>query len=154
MTTETISETLKSVARDLSKQPPRSPREKLGGYIIAARLLDKCRAHLNGTAGEYNFAHFMDNLFFDFTGIEAQTFKTFVASGASDEAVAQWIQEHSKQQDRLAIAKWNNQLLDATPKTMPDRFQLYMEDYIDQHVPKHRPVYHVFDIFDLEEGRL
>jgi len=154
MTTETISEKLKFLAKDLSKEPPRSPREKLAGYIIAARLLDKCRAHLNGTAGEYNFAHFMDNLFFEFTGINAQAFKAFVATGATDEEVAEWIREHSKQQDRLAVVQWNNQLLDATIKTLPDRFQLFAEDYIAQHVPKHRPVYHVFDIFDLEEGRL
>lgn len=154
MTTEILSEKLKALAKDLSQEPPRSPREKLGGYVIAARLLDKCRAHLNGTSGEYNFAHFMDNLFFDFTGIGAETFKAFVATGASDREVDQWIREHSKQQERLAVAKWNNQLLDATPKTMPERFQLFMEDYIAQYVPKHRPVYRVFDIFDLEEGRL
>jgi len=154
MTTATVSEKLQGLAKDLSQEPPRSPREKLGGYIIAARLLDKCRAHLNGTFGEYNFGHFMDNLFFDFTGIEADTFKTFVATGATDEEVAQWIQDHSKQKDPLAVAKWNNSILYTTPKEMPDRFQLFMEEYIEKYVPKHRPVYHVFDIFDLEEGRL
>jgi hypothetical protein len=154
MTIETISEKLRAQAKDLSLEPPRSPREKLGGYIIAARLLDKCRAHINGTFGQYNFGHFMDNLFFDFTGIEAEAFKAFVAAGATDEEVARWIQEHSKQQNRLATVKWNNNLLYTTPREMPERFQLFMEDYIAQNVPKHRPVYHVFDIFDLEEGRL
>ena len=141
-------------ALDLSKEPPRSPRETLGGYVIAARVLDKCRAHLNGTPGEYDFDCFMDNLFFDFTGIRAEDFKTFVATGASDEAVGEWIREHARQKEKVDIVKWNNRLRYSTPKDMPDRFQMFMEDYVAEHVPQHRPVYHVFDIFDLEEGRL
>ena len=38
------------LAKDLTKDFPRSPREVLyGGYVIAARKLDKCRATLAGT---------------------------------------------------------------------------------------------------------
>jgi hypothetical protein len=37
---------VKNLARDLSKDFPRSPRETLAGYVIAARTLDKCRAAL------------------------------------------------------------------------------------------------------------
>jgi hypothetical protein len=33
-------EKLETIARDLRKTPPRSPREKLGGFVIAARMLD------------------------------------------------------------------------------------------------------------------
>lgn len=151
MTTATTSEKLRTLAKDLLQEPPRSPREKLGGYIIAARLLDKCRAHLNDTFGEYTIGRFMDTLFLDFTSINLEAFKTFVATGATDDEVANWIQKQSKQKDRLAVTKWNNQLLYASPKEMPDHVQLYMEEYIEEHVPKHRPVYYVFD---LEEGRL
>jgi hypothetical protein len=32
-------EKLKALARDLRKGPPPSPREKLGGFVIAARSL-------------------------------------------------------------------------------------------------------------------
>ena len=96
----------------------------------------------------------MDNLFFGFTGIKGDDFKAFVATGASDEAVADWIQKTAKPREKLEIVKWNNQLRYASVKDMEDSVQLFMEDYIEQNVPKHRPVYHVFDIFDLEEGRL
>ena len=48
-------EKLQTLARDLRKTPPRSPREKLGGFVIAARMVDKARADLLGTNGEYNF---------------------------------------------------------------------------------------------------
>jgi len=37
---------VKLLARDLrdGKQFPRSPRTTLGGYVVAARAVDKCRA--------------------------------------------------------------------------------------------------------------
>ena len=70
---------------------PRSPRETLGHYVIAARTLDKCRAALAGTLGDYKFDCPLDNFFFDFAGLSAESFREFVASGADDEAVAAWI---------------------------------------------------------------
>ncbi|TLY29238.1 MAG: DUF5069 domain-containing protein, partial [Nitrospirae bacterium] len=41
-------EKVKLLARDLrnGKEFPRSPRETLGGYVLAARAVDKCRAVL------------------------------------------------------------------------------------------------------------
>lgn len=154
MVSSIISPKLKVLAKDLTQEPPRSPRETLAGYIILPRLLDKCRAHLNGTAGAYNFGRFMDHLFLDFAGIEAEQFKAFVATGASDEEVAVWVQQQACQKERLEIVKWNNQIRYATLKELPEFVQEFMEGYIEEHVPKHRPVYYVFDIFDLEEGRL
>jgi hypothetical protein len=35
---------LEVLAKDLSKDFPRSPRETLAGYVLAGRTLDKCRA--------------------------------------------------------------------------------------------------------------
>jgi len=32
---------LKQLARDLRKTPPHSPRDTLGGFVIAARMVDK-----------------------------------------------------------------------------------------------------------------
>lgn len=154
MTTLTVSEKLKTLALDLTKAYPRSPRETLGGYVIAARTLDRCRALLNDTLGEYKYNSGMDEQLFGFTGIDPEAFKSFVATGASDEEVAEWIQQHSTVKERLDIVKWNNQMRYRTPKETPDMFQEYFEDYIEKYVPKHRPVYHIFDIFDLEEGRL
>ena len=56
-TKETIMKTdldkVKHLAKDLRKGYPCSPREKLGGYVIAARCGDKCRAFLLGMNGEY-----------------------------------------------------------------------------------------------------
>jgi hypothetical protein len=46
------SEKLASLAKDLTKDYPRSPRELLGGYVLGMQTLDKCRAFLNDSIGE------------------------------------------------------------------------------------------------------
>jgi hypothetical protein len=149
-----MNDNLKRLAKDLSKEYPRSPRETLAGYVIAARMLDKCRAVLVGTAGEYHFDCPLDNQFLGFAGISAEQFKAFVATGASDEEVATWIVQHSKIKERPEIVAWNNKLRATRPCDMPIELQQFLEDYIPKVVPKNRPVYVWFDVYDLEEGRI
>jgi hypothetical protein len=154
MATLTVSDQLKTLAKDLGKDFPSSPRETLGGYVIGKRTLDKCRAHLNGTVGEYHFNCPLDQMFLGFTGIKAEAFEAFVATGASDEEVAEWVKEHAQQKDRLEVVKWNNEKRYATIKDLTDQVQLYMEDYIAENIPKGRVIYHWFDVYDIEEKRL
>lgn len=149
-----MNEKLKLLAKDLTKDFPRSPRETLAGYVIAARMLDKCRAVVAGTAGEYHFDCPLDNQFLRFTGINAEQFKAFVATGSSDEDVAAWIEQHSKIKERPEIIAWNNKLRATRPCDMPIELQQFLEGYIPKVVPKNRPVYVWFDVYDLEEGRI
>jgi hypothetical protein len=102
-----VNERVTALAPDLTKTSPRSPRAPLGNYkIIAARALDKCRAELAGSSGPYHFNCPLDRVFFRFSGIDAGQFKSFVATGASDQEVADWIAKESKVQDKTKIATW------------------------------------------------
>ena len=124
---------LESVARDLRKTPPRSPRETLGGFVIAARMLDKARADLLGTNGEYNFYPCgLGAFFWQFTGMDSTKFKEFVATGATDEEVDHWIRENATQKDPKAVIKWNNELRGMRLCDLPDQVQEYFETYIPQ----------------------
>jgi hypothetical protein len=147
-------EKLKLLAKDLTREYPRSPRETLAGYVIAARMLDKCRAVLAGTNGEYHFNCPLDRQFLDFTGLNADQFKDFVATGADDAAVADWITKHSKVQAEADRVVWNNQLRYTRPCDMPPELQVFLEGYIPKHVPRNRPVNVWFDVYDLEEQRI
>lgn len=147
-------EKLRLLAKDLTREYPRSPRETLGGYLLAARALDKCRAVLNGTQGDYHFDCPLDRQFFDFSGVDSNQFKDFVATGATDSEVAEWLQQHAQSRPRIEIIKWNNKLRDARLSELPDRLQEFMEDYIPRFVPKNRPVYCWLDVYDLEEERI
>jgi len=68
------------IDRDLSKQAPNSPRERIGGFAIASRTVDKCRASLAGTLGEYHYDCPLDNVLFSFKGINGEQFKAVVLS--------------------------------------------------------------------------
>ena len=147
-------ERLKLLAKDLTQGYPRSPRDTLAGYVIAARTLDKCRASLNGTLGEYKFDCTLDRRFFDFAGIDANQFRDFVGTGATDSEVADWIEQHAQPRTRVEIVKWNNRMRELRVSELPEANQEYLENYIHQFVPRNRPVYCWFDVYDLEEERV
>ena len=146
---------LLALAKDLTKEPPRSPREVLGGYVILARCLDKGRADLMGMNGEYNYWYCsLCSQLEEFTGVDHEAMKEFIATGASDEEVAEWFQKQSKIKDPMEIIRWNNKMRGMRLSEMSDDAQEYLEKYIRETLPPYPPVYVLFDIYDIEEGRL
>lgn len=139
---------------DLNTEFPRSPHDLLGGYVIAARTLDKCRAVIAGTQGEYHFACPLDNLFFDFTGLSSDQFKALIASGVDDEVVAEWIIANSQVKEKRDVIRWNNDLRDKRISEMPIELQEFLESYIPQFIPAGKRIYRWFDVYDIEEGRI
>lgn len=87
---------MEAVALDLTKRPPRSPRVRLGGYVLLSRLIDKGRSMLAGTQGEYKYNCPLDQRFFEFTGADAETFKQQLAAGKGDAELLRWIQANAK----------------------------------------------------------
>lgn len=145
---------MKTSAKDLTREYPRSPRETLGGYVHAARMLDKCRAAVAGSAGDYHYNCPLDRCLLDFTGIEADAFKTFVGTGVDDAAVAEWIRAQSKVKDDGEVIAWNNRMRDTRVSEMPLALQVFLEGYIPKFIPAGKIVRVWFDVYDLEEGRL
>jgi hypothetical protein len=58
-------EAVQKLARDLRKEEPRSPAEKLAGFEKAARCVDKRRATLVGQQGDFIYGCPMDRSFLD-----------------------------------------------------------------------------------------
>lgn len=141
-------------ALDLKSEFPRSPRALLAGYIIAARTLDKCRAVIAGTNGDYHFDCPLDNVFFGFTGISASQFKDFVATGADDDAVAKWIEEKATNRPRIEVIRWNNEWRYKRISELADPLQEFLEGYLPKFIPPGRRVAYWFDVYDIEEKRL
>jgi len=147
---------LADLALDLTREYPRSPRTLFAGYVIAGRMLDKCRAELNGTAGEYEYNIGIDRVFLEFAGLDAEEFKTFVATGATDEEVADWIQARAKIHSPADIAAWNFTLKCRRISELPPDRQAWVQDYLLKNVEpgiQERVIFN-FDLLDAEEGRL
>ncbi len=147
-------EKIKLLAKDLTREFPRSPRELLAGYVLAARCLDKCRAVLNNSQGEFHYNCPLDQIFLGFAEINAETFRDFVATGTTDSEVAEWINANAKKRARVEIIQWNNKQRDLRMSDLDPQIQEFMEDYIQKFIPRNRPVYHWFDVYDLEEQRI
>ena len=97
-----------SAAPNLTQRPPRSPRVRLGGYVILARILDKGRADIAGTAGEYRYDNPMDGAWFRFTGIAADALKAVLATGAGDGEMLKWIEENApNKRNPWEIHQWS-----------------------------------------------
>lgn len=92
---------------DLTQRPPRSPRVRLGGYTILPRILDKARAELAGTAGEYKYKNPNDWHFFRFTGVDPDALLAQVKTGAGDWDLLVWINENAPlKRTALEIKLW------------------------------------------------
>src|SRR5213078_1719917 len=85
-------------APNLTQRAPRSPRVRLGGFVVLPRILDKCRAVIAGKAGEYKFNCPLDQRFFTFVGVDAEAFKRQVKTGKGDGEILAWVLKTSKKE--------------------------------------------------------
>ena len=93
---------------DLTQRPPRSPRVRLGGYVILPRMLDKCRAEIHGKNGDFHYNCPLDQRFLEFAGIDAEALKAEVAKGLGDGEILNWITANaSNKHSEWEIAQWS-----------------------------------------------
>jgi len=83
-------------APDLTQRPPRSPRCRLGGYVLLPRMLDKGRATLAGNNGEYHYNCPLDQHFLNFAGINAKKLLAELKKGKGDGEILEWINKHAR----------------------------------------------------------
>jgi hypothetical protein len=96
-------------ALNLTQRPPRSPRVRLGGYTILPRLLDKARAAIAGTAGEYKYNNPNDGHFFRFTGLTPDALMEQVKTGAGDWDMLVWVNDNAAhKRSPLEISQWSD----------------------------------------------
>ena len=98
------------IARDLTKQAPHSPRERIAGFAIASRAVDKCRAGLAGTLGEYHYDCPLDNQLFSFKGINGEQFKAAVQASKNYEEVGAWLQANGTAKTPVEIKTWSDEM--------------------------------------------
>src|SRR5204862_1785806 len=96
----------KVIGKDLTKESPRSPRIRVGGYAILGRTLDKCRALVAGNIGEYHFDCPLDNMLFSFKSVKGDDFKAQSENGASEQETEEWRNRHGQQQRPDEIKRW------------------------------------------------
>lgn len=138
------------VARDLTKQPPRSPRVRLGGFAILPRILDKGRAVIAGKNGEYNYACPMDQQFLTFAGIDPAALKEQLVVGKGDGEILEWITANSKTKPtQWQIEAWSEFQEHRAPSDCESRE--FFQEVHNKIGPRREDVSTWFDILDLDD---
>jgi len=137
-------------ALDLTKQAPRSPRVRIGGFVILPRLLDKGRATIIRKNGEYIFDCPLDRRFLNFVGIQAASLKKQLATGKGDGEILTWITANAKfKRSELEIAQWSAWVEQRFPTDTETRE--YVNTAHKKYGPKREDIGTFFDLLDLDD---
>lgn len=135
-------------------QVPLSPRETVGGFCYLPRMLDKIRRHARGELRadfHANLGLGMDGRLCRFLHVDYEKLKTFVLTGASDEAALAWCRTHGRPLVEEDAVVWNGFVSkrgwrdEATPILEKHKAEAGLGDRADLAT--------FFDFFDADEGR-
>ena len=138
---------------DLTKNFPRSPRDKMAGVVMLPRTTDKARAFNAGTLGEYHYDCPLDEEVFNFLGIDQAEYAQ-KAQELSDSQLEQWIHNAFVSKKTSAeIDRFNAEFLADAPAPGSDSEQRFMKlrNKID---PSRTDIVTWVELLDLEEGRI
>jgi hypothetical protein len=116
------------IDRDLSKESPHSPRERVAGFAIASRTVDKCRASLAGHLGEYHYDCPLDNILFSFKGITGEQFKAAVKTARNYEEIGAWLQANGTARTPVEIKAWSDEVEAGNPMRNPEKRDYFVEN--------------------------
>jgi len=136
---------------DLTKQAPRSPYEKLGGIAFLPRTIDKMRAHIAGTAGEYVAKAGYSQQLYDLFGVTADEFEDIVQNNESDEQVLKVLLDR-RPLSKEEIEEWNHRSETRTPQDEAG-WTRHWKQLADAGFGDRKDVRTMFDRLDLDDGR-
>jgi Domain of unknown function (DUF5069) len=122
----------KITGKDLAKEPPRSPRVRVGGYAILGRTIDKCRAVVAGNIDEY-FDCPLDNVLFGFKSVKGVDFKAQIEQGASDQDMIEWLNQNGEKKTADEIKRWADEVEASSLYNHPEKEK---RDYFSEEVKK------------------
>ena len=138
------------ISFDLKKRPPRSPRIKLGGYVILPRMLDKGRATIAQQNGDYHYACPLDERFLTYVGIDPDQLLVELASGKGDSDILDWIEVHAKNnRDPWEVEQWSAYQEQRTPSDTESR--KYFTSQHRQATERRKDIVTWFDLLDLDD---
>ena len=138
-------------APDLTQRPPRSPHCRLGGFVTLPRLLDKGRATIAGTNGEFNYDAPVDQHLKDFLGLDFAALKEQLAAGKGDGEILEWIDANAKHK-RAAweIDGWSTFMARRGPSGDVETLQ-YFTEYVGKFSKDRADVKTWFELVDLDD---
>lgn len=134
-------------SRDLTKAPPRSPREELGGLCMLPRMIDIARAKLpGGNIGQYQIGRGMSGLVLAHLGMDVAEFVACVSEANNEEEMAApLLDRRTKAEHRLL----NVRLRRVTVADVPPDLRESFERFYGAGLP---PTKRVFEILEEDDA--
>ena len=133
---------------------PRSPYERLGGYVHLPRLIDKARLHRKGLLDGYNYKTVgFDKHLLAFLKIDADAFEDIANKLEDDKAILAWVQKNGAPHSLEAIEQWSEAMISRHPDTAAKkaRFLHFLKEAGGK---DRKDIRTYFDLIEFDEGRL
>ncbi len=138
----------------MQKLHPRSPYEKLGGYVHLPRLIDKAKLHRQGLLKGYDYKTTgFDKHLLAFLKLDGDAFEEAVNRLEDDQAILNWVRENGVKRSSEAIEQWNEAMISRHPDTAAKkaRFAHFLKEAGGD---GRQDIRTYFDFIEFDEGRL
>ncbi len=137
----------------MQKLFPRSPYERLGGYVHLPRLIDKARLHRRGLLNGYNYKTVgFDKHLLAFLEVDPDAFEK-AANEFDDQGVLDWIEQNAVAHSAAEIELWNEAMISRHPDTAAKKAR-FVHFLREAGGAGRTDVRTYFDLIEFDEGRL
>lgn len=136
-----------------TKLLPRSPYDRLGGYVHLPRLIDKAKLHRQGLLNGYNYKTVgFDKHLLAFLKLNPDAFEEAANHLEDDGAIMEWIGQNGAQHSSEAIEDWNQAMISRHPDSAVKkaRFLHFLKEAGGE---DRKDIRTYFDLIEFDEGR-
>jgi hypothetical protein len=138
----------------MQKLRPRSPYEKLGGYVHLPRLIDKARLHRKGLLNGYNYKTVgFDKHLLAFLKLDGDEFEEIANKFDADSEVLNWVEQSGVKHSAEEIEHWNREMISRHPDTAAKRAR-FVHFLKEAGGEGRKDIKTYFDLIEFDEGRL
>ncbi|MDQ6623448.1 MAG: DUF5069 domain-containing protein [Verrucomicrobiota bacterium] len=132
---------------------PRSPYDRLGGYVHLPRLIDKARLHRKGLLNGYNYKTVgFDKHLLAFLKLEPDAFEEAANRLDEDDAILNWVRQNGTSHSPEEIEDWNQAMIQRHPDSAVKRarFTHFLKEAGGEN---RQDIRTYFDLIEFDEGR-
>jgi hypothetical protein len=138
----------------MQKLLPRSPYERLGGYVHLPRLIDKARLHRKGLLDGYNYKTVgFDKHLLAFLKLDPDAFEKMANELEEDSEVLRWIEQNGVRHKSEEIEQWNRAMISRHPDTAEKKAR-FVHFLKEAGGAGRKDIRTYFDLIEFDEGRL
>lgn len=138
----------------MEKLVPRSPYDRLGGYVHLPRLIDKARLHRKGLLDGYNYKTVgFDKHLLAFLKLDPDAFEEVANRLDDDQAILEWVTKNGARHSAEEVERWNEIMISRRPDTAAKkaRFVHFLKEAGGD---GRKDIQTYFDLIEFDEGRL